>query len=232
MLYPWLGDVNLSTRIMFRHFSPQLMNGSQPLVSALKLVNLQKFSVGCSGCVDMRFFYFIKSIWWKETLLVDIYTERLSFFDTDTCEPRVSFLPSHRPFFAMTESLFPTSLLFNFAVIQAQAYAADTANYFAAQANKDQIGKRLGCPSRRVHTLKVITGRLKTLCLPHLGKINDITSALLIRRESLWDTYHPVLIYDGAGYVTIATRRSRPSRVVAIRQFPKEDTRRLIGCFG
>jgi hypothetical protein len=132
----------------------------------------------------------------------------------------------------MTESQFQAHLLFNFAAIQAQAHAADTANYFAARANKDQTEVRPGRPTRRVHTPKVITGRSKTLCLPHLGKIDDITSALLIRRESPWDTYRPVLTYDSAGHVTIATRRSRPSRVVAIRQFPKEDTRRLIGRFG
>ncbi|KAJ5900279.1 uncharacterized protein N7473_004349 [Penicillium subrubescens] len=98
--------------------------------------------------------------------------------------------------------------------MQAQAHAADTANYFAARANKDQTGKRPSRPSRRGHTPKVITGRPKTLCLPHLGKIDDITSALLIRRESPWDTYRPVLTYNGAGHVTIATRRSRPSRVL------------------
>lgn len=129
----------------------------------------------------------------------------------------------------MPESPFPDNLIFNFAAIQAQAHTANTANSFA---DKDQIGKRSSRPSRRVHTAKVITGRPKTLCLPHLCKITDITSALVVRRESPWDTYHPVFTYDGAGNVTIATRRSRPSRVVAIRQFPKEDTRRLIGRFG
>jgi hypothetical protein len=41
-----------------------------------------------------------------------------------------------------------------------------------------------------------------------------------------------VLTYNGAGNVTIATHRSRPSHVVTIRQFPKEDTRRLIRRFG
>ena len=168
-----------------------------------------------------------KSIQWRDRLLTDIYTERLSFFDIAACESRVSFLLSRRAFVAMPESLFQAHLLFNFAAIQAQVYAADTVNYFAARANTDQTGKRLSHPSRCVHTPKVITGRLKTLCLPHLGKMNDITSALLIRRESLWDTYYPVLTYDGAG-----PRRSRPSRVVAIRQFPKEETRRLIGRFG
>jgi hypothetical protein len=132
----------------------------------------------------------------------------------------------------MTDSPLQTNLLFNFAAIQAQAHAADTADNFAAQTNKNQTGTRSSRPSRRMHTSKVITGCPKTLCLSHLGRIDDITSVLLIRRESPWDTYRPVITYDGAGHVTIATRRSRPSRVVAIRQFPKEDTRRLIGRFG
>jgi hypothetical protein len=154
------------------------------------------------------------------------------FFDTENFEPRGSFLVNHRTVFAMTDSPFQTHLLFNFAAIQAQAYAADTADDFTAQTNKDRTGKRLSRVSSRMHTPKVITGSPKTLCLPHLGEINDIPSVLLIRRESPWDTYRPIISFDGAGHVTIATRRSRSSHVVAIRQFPKEDTRRLIGRFG
>ncbi|KAJ5904710.1 uncharacterized protein N7473_001626 [Penicillium subrubescens] len=135
-------------------------------------------------------------------------------------------------FFAITDSPLQTHLLFNFATIQAQAHTADTADSFAVLMNKDQTGTRSSRPFRRIHTPKVITGSPKTLCLSHLGRIDDVTSALLIRRESPWDTYRPVITYDGAGHVTIATRRSHPSRVVTIRQFPKEDTSRLIGRFG
>lgn len=80
--------------------------------------------------------------------------------------------------------------------------------------------------------LKVVTGPAKSLCLPHLCSLENIASVLIVRRESPWDTYQKVIAYEVAGKVTIATRRTRPSRMVAIRTYAKENARRLIFRFG
>jgi hypothetical protein len=157
---------------MFPHFSPQLIDASQRLVCALKLVDPPAFSMNVTDVWTFYYFTSIKSTRRKGTSL-EIPILKESPFST------------RRVFFAITDSPLQTHLLFNFAAIQAQAHTTDTADNFAAQTNKDQTGTRPSRPFRRIHTLKVITGSLKTLCLPHLGRINDITSALLIRRESL-----------------------------------------------
>jgi hypothetical protein len=80
--------------------------------------------------------------------------------------------------------------------------------------------------------LKVVTGPPKSLCLPHLCGLENIASVLIVRQESPWDTYRKVITYENAGKVTIATRRTRPSRMVAIRTYGKENARRLIYRFG
>ncbi|CAG8142359.1 unnamed protein product [Penicillium salamii] len=84
------------------------------------------------------------------------------------------------------------------------------------------------CRSR----VKVITGPPKSLCLPHLCGLENIASVLVVRQESPWDTYRKAITYEIAGKVTIATRRTRPSRMVAIRTYAKENARRLIYRFG
>ncbi|KAK9847395.1 hypothetical protein MYU51_019503 [Penicillium brevicompactum] len=84
------------------------------------------------------------------------------------------------------------------------------------------------CRSR----VKVITGPPKSLCLPHLCGLENIASVLVVRQESPWDTYRKAITYEIAGKVTIATRRTRPSRMVAIRIYAKENARRLIYRFG
>ncbi|KAI3281372.1 hypothetical protein DTO002I6_9871 [Penicillium roqueforti] len=80
--------------------------------------------------------------------------------------------------------------------------------------------------------VKVVTGPPKSLCLPHLCGLENIVSVLIVRQESPWDTYRKVITYEIAGKVTIATRRTRPSRMVAIRTCAKENARRLIYRFG
>ncbi|CAP94153.1 Pc16g14830 [Penicillium rubens Wisconsin 54-1255] len=90
---------------------------------------------------------------------------------------------------------------------------------------------RLTEPHRRGR-LKVVTGPPKSLCLPHLCGLENIASVLIVRQESPWDTYRKVITYENAGKVTIATRRTRPSRMVAIRTYGKENARRLIYRFG
>ncbi|KAJ5465331.1 uncharacterized protein N7458_001017 [Penicillium daleae] len=125
----------------------------------------------------------------------------------------------------MTESTFQANILFDFAEIQAHAQASTTANRSAINADSYR-------PSSRAPKSKVITGPPKSLYLPRLCYTDDIGSFLIVRRESPRDTYQPVFTYDGAGKVTIDTRCSRPSRMVAIRKYPKQDTRWLIGRFG
>ncbi|KAJ6105330.1 hypothetical protein N7523_010140 [Penicillium sp. IBT 18751x] len=51
-------------------------------------------------------------------------------------------------------------------------------------------------------------------------------------QESPWDTYQQAITYEVVGEVMIASRRTRPSRVVAIRKYRKQDSRRLIDRFG
>ncbi|KAJ5346762.1 uncharacterized protein N7506_000015 [Penicillium brevicompactum] len=69
---------------------------------------------------------------------------------------------------------------------------------------------------------KVVTGPPKSLCLPHLCGLENIAS----------DTYREVITYEIAGKVTITTRRTRPSRMVTIRTYTKENAQKLIYRFG
>ncbi|OQD76761.1 hypothetical protein PENANT_c119G05980 [Penicillium antarcticum] len=85
---------------------------------------------------------------------------------------------------------------------------------------------------RRNSHSKVVTGPRKSLCLPRLCGLEDIASVLIVRQESPWDTYREVITYEAAGKVTIATRRTRPSRMVAIRTYRKQIAQRLICKFG
>ena len=79
---------------------------------------------------------------------------------------------------------------------------------------------------------KIVTGPPKSLCLPRLHGLDEITSVLIVRHESPWDTYQRAISYDIAGEVTIASRRTRPRRMVAIRKYRREDARGLIDRFG
>jgi hypothetical protein len=64
-----------------------------------------------------------------------------------------------------------------------------------------------------------------------LYQIPDISTVLLVRQECPWDTFWPLMTCDIAGPVTIATLRSRPSRLQAIRRYPAEDAKRLVARF-
>lgn len=129
------------------------------------------------------------------------------------------------------ESTLQANMAFNFAAIQAQVQASTTVTRTPINVDSKGLAKREIRPSCRAPTPKIISGPPKTLYLPRLCDTDDIGSVFIVR-ESLWDTYHPVLTYDGAWEVTVATRCSRPSRIVAIRKYPKQDIRRLIGRFG
>ncbi|KAJ5775841.1 uncharacterized protein N7511_000852 [Penicillium nucicola] len=89
-----------------------------------------------------------------------------------------------------------------------------------------------GSPSHR-HIKKTIQGSPKTLHLPQICKVKgDISSVLIVRQESPWNKYRPAFLCDIAGEVIIATNRSNPSRLQAVRQYPKADAERLIQRFG
>ncbi|KAL2699282.1 hypothetical protein AAEP93_009257 [Penicillium crustosum] len=68
-------------------------------------------------------------------------------------------------------------------------------------------------PHRRSRS-KVVTGLPKSLCLLRLCGLENIASVLIVKQESPWDTYRKVITYEIAGKVTIATRRTRPSRMI------------------
>lgn len=94
------------------------------------------------------------------------------------------------------------------------------------------LGKR-NCPPSHQHLKKSIEGPPKTLRLPQLCKLGgDISSVLIVRQESPWNKYRPALLCDIAGEVIIATHRSNPSRLRAVREYPKADAERLIQRFG
>lgn len=84
---------------------------------------------------------------------------------------------------------------------------------------------------RRNRLKKVIQGPPKSLCLPKLCELGDISSVLIVRQESPWDTYRRVATCEIAGNVIIAVRYSRSDRMKAIREYPKRDSERLIHIF-
>ena len=136
----------------------------------------------------------------------------------------------HRPVI-MSSNLPKDNMICDLGTIKAQyqlpiSMSAPTTreSYTAATTN-------LTGPHRRGR-LKVVTGPPKSLCLPHLCGLENIASVLIVRQESPWDTYRKVITYENAGKVTIATRRTRPSRMVAIRTYGKDNARRLIYRFG
>jgi hypothetical protein len=93
-------------------------------------------------------------------------------------------------------------------------------------------GEKSGSPPHR-HTKKTIHGPPKTLRLPQLCKLRgNISSVLIVRQESPWNKYRPALLCDIAGEVIIATHRSNPSRLQAVREYPKADAEKLIQRFG
>lgn len=127
---------------------------------------------------------------------------------------------------------FQESMIFDFDTIKGQSQPPPT--YTASIACKKEKFAR-NERKRSIHrhiSPKIATGSPKSLCLPRLHGLDDITSFLIIRQESPWDAYQQAITYDIAGEVMIASRRTRPSRVLAIRKYRKQDSRRLIDRFG
>lgn len=87
---------------------------------------------------------------------------------------------------------------------------------------------------KREHTRKVIRGsQIKGFGLTQVLGSGSLSQSLVVRNESLWETFKPVFSCQLAGTVIIATRRScsRPSRPIAIREYPTEDTDRILHRF-
>ncbi|CAG7970983.1 unnamed protein product [Penicillium salamii] len=96
--------------------------------------------------------------------------------------------------------------------------------------NLRDSGKREN-PTPRQHIKRTINGPPKALHLPQLCKLDGASSVLLIRQQSPWNKYKPVLKCDIAGKVIIATQRSNPSRVQAVREYSKSGAENLIQRF-
>lgn len=121
-------------------------------------------------------------------------------------------------------------MLFDFDTIKAQSRPPPTSS--PGFAGKEKSAR--AAPKRPVlhRSEKTVTGPIKGLCLPRLQGLDNITSVLIVRHESPWDTYQQAISYDLAGEVTIASCRTRPSRMVAIRKYRRQDARSLIDRFG
>ncbi|KAI1829880.1 hypothetical protein DTO027I6_9239 [Penicillium roqueforti] len=131
----------------------------------------------------------------------------------------------------MSFNLFEDNMICDLDTIKAQSQLPISMSAPTTRESHTAATTKLTGPHRRGR-LKVITGPPKSLCLPHLCGLENIASVLIVRQESPWDTYRKVITYENAGKVTIATRRTRPSRMVAIRTYGKENARRLIYRFG
>ncbi|KAL2696046.1 hypothetical protein AAEP93_003346 [Penicillium crustosum] len=131
----------------------------------------------------------------------------------------------------MSTNPFKDNMICDLGTIKAQTQLPISMSTPITCESQTAANTKLTRPRRRSRS-KVVTGFPKSLCLPRLCDLENIASVLIVRQESPWDTYRKVITYEIAGKVTIATRRTRPSRMVAIRTYRKENARRLINRFG
>ncbi|KAJ5642678.1 hypothetical protein N7490_006678 [Penicillium lividum] len=127
----------------------------------------------------------------------------------------------------MSANQFQNNLIFDFDAIKAQRPLQSPTS--TVQENPKTFAAKRARP--RTYISNIITGPPKSLCLPHLLELDNISAALIVRQESPWNTYLPAITYDIAGQVVIAARRTRPSRVVAIRKYQRQDAKILIDRF-
>ncbi|KAJ5778365.1 hypothetical protein N7520_001611 [Penicillium odoratum] len=123
-------------------------------------------------------------------------------------------------------------MIFDFDTIKAQSQPPLTDPESLACKNSKSPSAERKRPVNHHFSPKTVTGPIKSLCLPRLHRLDDITSVLIVRHESPWDTYQQAISYDIAGEVIIVCRRTRPSRVVAIRKYQRQDARSLLDRFG
>ena len=78
---------------------------------------------------------------------------------------------------------------------------------------------------------KVIKGPPKGFGLPQAVQSGGGSKTLIVRDESPWDTFELDFSCKLAGTVAIASRRSRPSRVIAIREYSAGDVQKMLQRF-
>ena len=78
---------------------------------------------------------------------------------------------------------------------------------------------------------KVIKGPPKALGLSQALQSGGGSQTLIVRDESPWDTFELSFSCKLAGTVAIAAHRSRPSRVIAIRQYSAGDVETMLQRF-
>ncbi|CAI7616106.1 unnamed protein product [Penicillium palitans] len=108
------------------------------------------------------------------------------------------------------------------APLSKQPHQLDAPTQLDSSSNKK---KRKTSP-RSEHTRKVVSGGPKLFGLPQVCE-EGTSRGLIVREESPWDTYRRTLRCSLAGEVFIAARRSRPSQVVAIREYTKGDVAKM-----
>jgi hypothetical protein len=94
------------------------------------------------------------------------------------------------------------------------------------QLDSSSNSKKRKTSPRSEHTRKVVSGGPKRFGLPQVCE-EGTSRGLIVREESPWDTYRRTLRCNLAGEVFIAARRSRPSQVVAIREYTKGDVAKM-----
>ncbi|KAA8642579.1 uncharacterized protein ATNIH1004_011524 [Aspergillus tanneri] len=93
-----------------------------------------------------------------------------------------------------------------------------------------KINKKVPSESRRVR--KIVQGPSKSLGLPQVADSEILGSrSLILRTESPWDTFKKVFSCELAGTVMIAIHRTRPSRVLAIREYSGKDEDKMLDRF-
>lgn len=75
---------------------------------------------------------------------------------------------------------------------------------------------------------KALKGRPKNLQLPDIVRTGGSSAQLLtIRNESPWNTMKEVFACDLAGPVSLAVHRTRPSRVLAVREYSRSNVEKV-----
>lgn len=90
--------------------------------------------------------------------------------------------------------------------------------------------KRYASPLREP-SRKVINGTPKGFGLTQTLRSGGGTKTLIVRDESPWDTFELDFSCKLAGTVAIAAHRSRPSRVIAIREYSAGDEEKMLQRF-
>lgn len=88
-------------------------------------------------------------------------------------------------------------------------------------------------PTREPARKAIQGSQIRSFGLPHVLGSKSLSQSLVVRNESPWETFKPVFRCQLAGTVIIAGRRScsRPSRAIAIREYPTKDADEMLHRF-